>query len=348
VTAAGDPRTWRQLAGIAVGWSEGGRATLRLVEQVRPDVVHLNSVVLSASAAALHAAGVPYVWHIREHPPSRGVRTLILQRLLERAGDRVVFISHADRLAWGVKPEGRVIHNFVEPHAFDTIDRADARAAFGIPTDVPVILYVGGLSMIKGILPLLESLRAVVGAVPDVRVLMPSAVYDPPATAVSRIVRRAWPLVGGGTIGQRAMRLLSTPDLDRVCIRVPYQQSLRLAYAAADLLLFPAVRPHFARPVIEAAAAGVPAIASRLSGIEELVDDGATGILVEPGDPASLAAATVKTLRSPVALRRLGEAARARARERFDARQGVSRIMALYDSVLADSTSASRAYAQAV
>jgi len=347
VTSMVDPRAWAHVAGIAAAWSRGGSATLRLVERVKPDLVHLNSVVLSASASALHDAGVPYVWHVREHPPSQGIRTLILRRRLERAGERVVFISEGDRRAWIGAIPGHVIHNFVEPSAFDLIDRTSARTALGLPTEGPLILYVGGLSRIKGILPLLHSLRAVVRAVPEVRVLMPSAVYKPPATMLSRIVRRALPLVGGGTTGQRALQLLSTSELDRICIRLPYQRDLRLAYAAADLLVFPAVRPHFARPVIEAAAAGVAAIATRLDGIDELVDDGVTGVLVPPGDSESLAEATISALRSPAGLRRMGDAARARARDRFDARRSTLRIMELYDRILSGTPPSAIDYAQA-
>lgn len=348
VTSLFDPRTWIHVAGIASSWSEGGSATLRLVERVKPDVVHLNSVVLSASASALHEAGVPYVWHIREHPPSQGIRTLILRRHLQRAGDRVIFISEGDRRAWVGGTQGHVIHNFVDPRAFDATDRTAARTALGIPAEGPLILYAGGFSKIKGILPLLRSLPAIVRAIPDVHVLMPSAVYNPPTTMVSRVVRHALPLVGGGTTGQRATRLLSAPELDRVCIRLPYQQDLRLAYAAADLLVFPAVRPHFARPVIEAAAAGVAAIATRLDGIDELVDDGVTGVLVTAGDPESLAEATIGALRSPAGLRRMGDAARTRALDRFDARRSTLRIMEVYDRVLSGAPASAIEYAQAV
>lgn len=347
VTSVVDPRTWLHVADIAASWAQGKRATLQLVDAVKPDLVHLNSVVLSASASALHDAGIPYVWHVREHPPGDGVRTRLLGRLLRRAGDRAVFISHADRCAWGVDGQGHVIHNFVHPTAFESMDRAAARAAFGVPDAAPVIAYVGGLSKIKGILPLVDALPSIVRAVPGVRVLMPSAVYHPPASWTSRAVRRLLPLVGTGTVGQQALERLNSAGLDRNCVRLEFQTDLRRVYAAADVLVFPAVAPHFARPVIEAAAAGVPAIASSLNGMDELVDDGTTGVLVSPGDSRALAETTVRLLRSPRDLHRMGASAMLRARERFDARQAVTRIMALYDEVLGARPDAPP-YAQAV
>ena len=71
--------------------------------------------------------------------------------------------------------------------------------------------------------------------------------------------------------------------------------------------------------VIEAMAAGVPVVGSRHAGIPEAVEDGRTGLLVPPGDPASLAAALQRLIDSPELRRRLGSAARTVAAERFSA-----------------------------
>ena len=60
------------------------------------------------------------------------------------------------------------------------------------------------------------------------------------------------------------------------------------------------------RTVVEAMAAGLPLVASRVGGIVDLVDDGKTGILVEPGDATALAAAIAALLDRPAAARDLG------------------------------------------
>jgi hypothetical protein len=62
------PTSWSVLALALAGWRRTERRTLELVAALRPDVVHLNSAVLVPSARALHRAGVPFVWHVREIP----------------------------------------------------------------------------------------------------------------------------------------------------------------------------------------------------------------------------------------------------------------------------------------
>jgi glycosyltransferase involved in cell wall biosynthesis len=70
--------------------------------------------------------------------------------------------------------------------------------------------------------------------------------------------------------------------------------------------------------VLEAMAAGLPVVSSRVGGLGELVIDGETGILVPPGDASALASALSRLIADPAERRRLGTAARARAEERFD------------------------------
>jgi glycosyltransferase involved in cell wall biosynthesis len=70
--------------------------------------------------------------------------------------------------------------------------------------------------------------------------------------------------------------------------------------------------------LMEAMALGVPAVATRLSGIPEIIEDGTTGLLAEPGDAASLAAAVERVLKEPALAARLGAAGRRKVEESFD------------------------------
>jgi glycosyltransferase involved in cell wall biosynthesis len=108
--------------------------------------------------------------------------------------------------------------------------------------------------------------------------------------------------------------------------------------AASQCLVFPSSVPHFARPVIEAAAMAVPAVASDLGGPRELIEDGETGRLVPPGNPAALAAAIGMLLGDPESARRMGETAYRQARERFDANRNGAATIALYDEILGEAS----------
>ena len=85
----------------------------------------------------------------------------------------------------------------------------------------------------------------------------------------------------------------------------------------AAALVVPSIYEGMPLVVLEAMEAGVPVVASRVSGIPEVVEDGVTGWLVPPEDPKALAAALSEVLERPDEARRRGEAGRRRVDERF-------------------------------
>ena len=85
---------------------------------------------------------------------------------------------------------------------------------------------------------------------------------------------------------------------------------------------------------LEAMASGTPVVASRLGGLPEVVAHGETGYLVEPGDVADLRARLALVLGDPAAAGRLGQAARARAVERFTWDACARRCLAVYEALI--------------
>jgi len=312
--------------------------TEKMVRDLKPSVVHLNSLVLAPSAIGAKKAGVPIVWHIRESVVDGhfGVRKWLLGRLVEWCADEVIFISSDNRLRLvGDRKVGTLIPCFVDFRRFDhTLDGTAVRDELGLSREAKVVLFLGGRGVIKGVFPLLEALPEVKKQVPDMHCIIAGGQYVASGRLTSRIARRVLPLVGWGTVAQRVDKLMDREAMHDYVHMLPWREDVERLIAASDVLVFPSTEPHFSRPVVEAGAMAKPVVASRIGGVEELVEENETGILVEPGDARELAQALTKTLCSQDASAMMGQLALQRARKSHDAATAVRITSRIYDDLI--------------
>lgn len=171
---------------------------------------------------------------------------------------------------------------------------SEIKAGLGIPEAAKVIVFVGRITRDKGVAELVAAFEQVRQQMGEVYLVMAGPV-ESVTEAFSRTVA-----------GHPFMRLPGfSPEPERYL-------------AIADVFCLPSYREGFGLSVIEAAAMGVPAVASRVVGLVDAVVDGNTGILVPPKDAQSLAQALVKLLQDDTLRRQLGMAAAQRAAEVFD------------------------------
>lgn len=333
-----NPRELLQLAATVAGFRSSVRAADRLLAEQHPDIVHLNSIVLVPAAIATHRRGVPLVWHVRESvaPGHLGVRRRWLARLVREMPDATIFLSVDDMRRLGKRSNCSVVPNAVEVRP-SSVDRAAARRAFGIDEDAKVILFLGGYSLLKGVEVLLEAMPAVAGAVPKARCLLVGA-HEPSTALAPRLARRLFPLMGMRTARQKVERALARMN-DLVAV-LPWQNDVAPLFAAADVLVFPSLEPHFPRPVIEAFAYGVSVVASDIGGVRDVVDDGVTGILVTAENPVALAAALIEALSNQDRTAEIVETAQRIAGERYDAAAHAREIEMVYERILRARTTA--------
>lgn len=203
------------------------------------------------------------------------------------------------------------------------------------------LLFVGRVSPEKGVHVLVEAFREVAAARPDVQLdivgpestLPAGFIVDISADPRVGALRRFY---GAERYGDRVRRLIDEGIAERVRFVgfVPADQ-LGAWYARADVLVNPSLSESYGVPLVEAMAAGVPVVASRIGGIPEVVDDGETGLLVEPGDPHALAAAILAVLDDAGLADRLRAAGRRAAAGRFTWDQRADALWAAYRRVLA-------------
>ena len=252
------------------------------------------------------------------------------RNLLLRDADGFVAMSRLIReefLATGV-PAEKIAHI---PHGIDTGrfhppaagERQAARARFGLPAEACVIAYTGRLLRGKGLEDLLAAFAKVAADVPSAHLLIVGSGAGQ-ALSVEDDLRATVGREGLGT------RVTFTGRLDDV------SEALR----AADVFAFPSVYEALGLSLIEAAATGLPAVGARTGGIVDVIEDGASGWLVDPGDVAALAARLRTLARDAAARARLGARGREIAEARFDERRALVRYRALLGEVAAGGASA--------
>ena len=330
----GNTLLW-QLPGKALRFLPSVAAVRRYLQHFQPDLVHLNSSTLAAAAQAAHLEGMPIVWHIRE-PLAHGyfgIRRRWLRRRIACHAMRVVAISEYDAAQLLPSDRIRVISNFVDFDTFDRgIDKDAARAHFNLTPEQYVVTMLGGCSAPKGTLPFVRALSMVREKIPNVLFIVAGpkprvgASQQLPAL-LKRLARvdaydRDVMSASGPAMASGKLRFLGTRD------------DVSQLIAASDLLVFPSIVPHFARPVIEAAAMAKPVVASDLDGPRELVRHDETGLLIPSNDPHILADAIIGILSDEARAQAMGEAGYQLALKLFDARNNAARTFSIYEELI--------------
>jgi glycosyltransferase involved in cell wall biosynthesis len=122
--------------------------------------------------------------------------------------------------------------------------------------------------------------------------------------------------------------------LDKHVILTGWRPDVLSLHKAFDLFVLSSVTEGLGTTLLDAMACRRAVVASRTGGVDEAVDDGATGLLVEPHDEASLARAMITLLQDDAKRARMGEAARARVEERFSVDRMIADMLEAYERVL--------------
>jgi len=316
-----NPIVWKNMFNAWLKWKKAKIELQEFIKNNKVDLVHLNSVSLSNPASLLTEMKFPFVWHVREHGPSRkGRRYKFIQKRLKEAKS-VIFLSKAEQNSWiESNNHGLVVHNFINFEKFDTkIDVKNIASELGIKEGTKVLLYVGGSKKHKGIFPLIDSLKILKDKhKEDFVCLMPDTVIPKNPDSVQK----------------RIQSMITNYGLEKECKLLPFSPNIVELFSICDILLFPATKPHFARPIIEGSAMKKPVIGSNLKAIDELIIDKKTGYLIPPNDPEILSEKIIELFNNPQLCREMGEAGYKFAKQEFEYNNQIDKIVKLYSKTL--------------
>lgn len=296
------------------------RAIRRVIRLERPDVLHTHAAKAGAAgrlAALLAGDARPgvrvHTFHghvLRGYFGRRRERAFTLtERLLARTSSALIAVSpevRDDLVALGVAPPERftvVRYGFDFPTSPEGAERADGF----------VVGYAGRLTAIKRPLDLVRALRGILDRGVD-------------ATLV---------LVGDGEDRRPAEGLAAELGVAERCRFVGYQQRMDEWYASFDAFCLPSANEGTPVAAIEALAAGVPVVATRVGGTPAVVDEGESGFLVDVGDVDAISDRLAQLAGDPDLRRRMGRTGAEQMRERYGLERMVDEVERLYERLLA-------------
>jgi glycosyltransferase involved in cell wall biosynthesis len=228
-------------------------------------------------------------------------RRLVHQAMHERGQRWIAVSDHGRRLIgalYRVDPAAiGVIHNGAPSAERESANggrrdrRAATRAELGLSPESTVLLSLGRLHPQKGQAELVRAAAGVHAQRPDVRLL----------------------IAGDGPERTRLEALVAALGLEDVVVLLGHRRDAGRLMDAADLFVFPSHLEGTPFAMLEAMAHGLPVVAAAFGGVEEVVEDGETGVLTPVGRPDELCSAIVGALGDPDGLERLGAAGRERA-----------------------------------
>ena len=278
----------------------------RLLWRLKPDMTEFSTpkAGLLGSVAALLCRVPSRVYLLRglRMETSTGVKRRILlaaERLASACSHAVLCNSESLRnqaLALRVAPESKLrLLGSGSSHGVD-VKRFQPgpgilRAGLGLPTNAPVVGFVGRLTRDKGLPELVEAFDAILAAKPDAHLLLVGW-FDAAEDAL------------GGDLRSRIKNHPHIHLTGYVADTAPY-------YRAMDVMVLPTWREGFPNVVLEAAASGIPVVTTLCTGSRDAVVPEVTGLLIPPGYPDAIREAVLQLLRDPKRRCRMGKAARA-------------------------------------
>jgi len=237
-----------------------------------------------------------------------------LERVAAKASDALVVVSDRDRAKGlragiGFPAQYELIRSGIDLRLFDrvVVDRVAKRREFGVPPDGPLIGSVARLSPQKDPLTFVDMAAEVAARVPNARFL----------------------LVGDGPIRPAVEARVRDHGLQDQVLLLGLRRDIPEVLSLLDVFVVCSLWEGMPRTLLQAMAAGIPVVATRVDGIAEAVVDGVTGFLASPRDSAAIASRVVQLLSDEGLSKRLGAEAKQRV-EAFSVERMLRGLEALY------------------
>jgi len=203
-----------------------------------------------------------------------------------------------------------VIHNGIDTKKFSAT--GNKRFELFDEVDKPVVLFSGRLMALKGMNVLIESIKQ-----------------------ISKKEDLYFVFAGTGDIKKWESMLKGVPKENYKFLGYVDYQNISQLYCSSDMFVLPSYTESFPLTILEAMAAGLPIISSKVGGIPEMIENNKNGILINPGNSKILSKSIINLLDNSSLRKRIGRNARTIAKNKFDSKIMAIKTKKFYEQVLA-------------
>lgn len=294
----------------------------RHLRRLQPDIVHTHLIHADLyGTLAARMVGARAVISTRHNDDAfrRNLLIRLLLRALDMLTEHYIAISESLRAYTirqeRIRPDKVTSIHYGLPPADPEIALNGLRSSLDVALDAPLAGVVARLVEQKGHAYLLDAFRQVVDVLPEARLLV----------------------VGDGPLRGPLERRARALGIDGQVRFTGWRDDAQRIIASLDVLVMPSLWEGFGLVALEAMSHARPVIATRVSALPEVVEDGSegTGWLVPPHDPDALAEALLQTLQQPHIARAQGERGYHRLSQQFSPERMVKRTLEVYERALA-------------
>lgn len=297
----------------------------RLIREQGLSIVHSNTTAVLAGALAARLAGVPHVWHVHEITTRPRWFAWLMAQCVGRLSQRAVFVSAATRdhlcaLSPRVRSKAVVIHNGIDTARALDGQRGVLRRECGWMELHCIVGMVGRINWWKGQGVLLDCAARLLPTDASLRFLMVGGTFD-----------------GDNRVRDALLAAVAQQGLGGRVVLQDFREDVGNVLADIDIFVLPSTEPDpFPTVVLEAMAAGKPVVAFGHGGVCEMVEDGVSGILCQPGSADAMAGAIARLAAAPGLRAQMGRVGRDRLQRLFTRDVFIDRFAALYAELAAE------------
>ncbi len=307
----------------------------KLISEYQPDLVYLNTVVLTPYGIASKRQNVKVIWHVREELRVGifNVWGWITRKIIRTCATKVICISAVNKRKLGID-SAEIIYNYIStpPLRFDESVQ-DKKKQLGIKNNQFILVMLGGVIWSKGLPTLLKAMAYVILQEPNIHLII--AGHPIKSTEKNYFENLKNKFRRQKNTSKECLDIIKeNVHLKEKTTFVGFQNEIDSLISISDVLVWPGRVSHFARPIMEAFSFGKPVIASDFESSREIVFDGKNGLLFQANDALDLSNKIVYLVNNPILRNQMGEAGFKFAQQHFQSSENTQKIMSVIEHTL--------------